>query len=87
MSLSILCLFLLMMLMMLCRNRLAMVVNEGLFCVKYLLVTGLFIGFLWIKNNVFDSYSEASQYISIGFMVLQSIILIDLFYLAGIKLI
>ena len=76
-----------MMLMMLCRNRLAMVVNEGLFCVKYLLVTGLFIGFLWIKNNVFDSYSEASQYISIGFMVLQSIILIDLFYLAGIKLI
>ena len=57
MSLSILCLFMLMMVISLCRNRLAMVINEGLFCVKYLVVSALFIGFLWIRNNVFDSYS------------------------------
>lgn len=76
-----------MMLVMLCRNRIAMVVNEGLFCVKYLLVSGLFIGFLWINNEVFESYSTVSSYVSILFMVLQSIILIDLFYLAGIKLV
>ena len=36
---------------------------------------------------MFDAYSTASQYISIGFMVIQAIILIDLFYLAGIKLV
>jgi hypothetical protein len=48
MSLSILCLFTLMLLLMFCRSRLAMVVNEGLFCFKYLIVVGLFIGFLWI---------------------------------------
>jgi hypothetical protein len=53
MSLSILCLFGLMMIFMLCRNRIAMVVNEGLFCVKYIFVTALFIGFLWVDNNVF----------------------------------
>ena len=52
-SLSILCLFGLMMIFMLCRNRIAMVVNEGLFCVKYIFVTALFIGFLWVDNNVF----------------------------------
>ena len=72
---------------MLCRNRIAMVVNEGLFCVKYILVSGLFIGFLWVNNSVFENYSNVSQYVSILFMVLQSIILIDLFYLAGIKLV
>ena len=76
-----------MMLVMLCRNRIAMVVNEGLFCVKYILVSGLFIGFLWVNNSVFENYSNVSQYVSILFMVLQSIILIDLFYLAGIKLV
>ena len=54
---------------------------------KYLFVLALFIGFLWIRNNVFDAYSTASQYISIGFMIIQAIILIDLFYLAGIKLV
>jgi hypothetical protein len=48
MSLSILILFGLMLLITLLRNRLAMVINEGLFCVKYILVAGLFIGFLWI---------------------------------------
>lgn len=42
-----------MMIFMLCRNRIAMVVNEGLFCVKYIFVTALFIGFLWVDNNVF----------------------------------
>ena len=72
---------------MLCRNRIAMVVNEGLFCVKYILVSGLFIGFLLVNNSVFENYSNVSQYVSILFMVLQSIILIDLFYLAGIKLV
>lgn len=72
---------------MLCRNRLAMVINEGCFCFKYLLVVGLFIGSLWLSNGSFADFAEASQYISIPFMILQCIILIDLFYLAGIKLV
>ena len=52
-----------------------------------MLVVGLFIGSLWIDNNVFEEYSTAAQYLSIVYMFLQSIILIDLFYLAGIKLV
>ena len=64
-----------------------MVINEGCFCFKYLLVLALFIGSLWINNTVFEGYAIASEYISVVFMVLQCIILIDLFYLAGITLV
>ena len=59
------------MLFMVCRNRCALVVNQGLFFVKYLIVVAIFIGFLWVPNNVFLNYAEASKYISIVFMVLQ----------------
>lgn len=57
-------------------------------------MTGIFIAFLWVQNTTFESYSNASKYISIAFTLIQvllllsqSIILIDLFYLAGIKLV
>ena len=70
-SLSFLALFLLMFIVTLCRNRLAMVVNEGLFCVKYIMVLAIFIAFLFVDNQVFIDYSNASKYLSIVFMVLQ----------------
>lgn len=70
-SLSFLILFLLMMVVTACRNRLAMVINEGLFCVKYILVLAIFIAFLFVQNNMFDEYSTASKYISIFFMIIQ----------------
>lgn len=56
---------------MVCRNKCAVVINEGLFFVKYLLVFGIFIGFLWVPNSTFLNYAEASKYLSIVFMVLQ----------------
>jgi hypothetical protein len=71
MSLSFLVLFVLMMVIMACRNRLAMVINEGLFCVKYLLVLGVFVAFLFVRNEVFVEYSSWSKYISIAFMIIQ----------------
>lgn len=61
----------LMMVMMACRNRLAMVINEGLFCVKYVLVLGVFVGFLFVRNEAFIEYSSWSKYISIVFMIIQ----------------
>jgi len=70
-SLSFLALFLLMFIVTLCRNRIAMVVNEGLFCVKYIMVLAIFIAFLFVENQVFINYSNASKYLSIVFMVLQ----------------
>lgn len=64
-----------------------MVVNEGCFCFKYLLVIAALIGFLWVDDKVFNNFAQFSKYASILYMLLQSIILIDLFYLAGIKLV
>ena len=86
-SLSLLILFALMFLFMLMKGRISMVINEGCFFIKYLLVVGLMIGFLWVQDSVFENYSEVCKYFSIFYMFLQSIILIDLFYLAGIKLV
>lgn len=71
-------------LIMLCRNICAQVINEGLFLFKYLLVIGLFVGFLFVSNSVFEDYATATKYISIIYMVVQSIILIDLFYMLAI---
>lgn len=86
-SFCLLCLFFLMLLFMLPRARLSMIINEGCFFVKYMFVLGLFIGTLWISNEVFNTYSKAAQVISIFYMVIQSIIIIDLFYLAGIRMV
>jgi hypothetical protein len=72
---------------MLFRARLSMIINEGCFFFKYMLVVAAVIGFLWINDTVFDNFAQFSKYASILYMLLQSIIIIDLFYLAGIKLV
>lgn len=64
-----------------------MFINEGFFCLKYFFVLALFIALLFAPNSSFTTYADVSQILSIGFMVLQVIILVDLFYLAGIKLV
>ena len=48
-----------------------MAINEGLFLIKYLVVLGIFIGFLFVTNKVFDEYAQASKYISIIYMIIQ----------------
>ena len=42
---------------------------------------------MWVNDQVFYNFADFSKYASIFYMLLQSIILIDLFYLAGIKLV
>lgn len=70
-SLSFLCLFGSLLLLMLCRNSLSLCINEGFFCIKYLFVLGIFIAFLFAPNDSFNRYATASQYISIAFMAVQ----------------
>jgi len=64
-------LYLLLVLVMLCRNRLARVINEMLFFVKYLLVLGGFVALLYIPNEVIVGYARISQYVGVVFLVLQ----------------
>lgn len=72
-----------MLLFMLCKSRLSMVVNESLFTIKYVFLIALFIASLFINKNFFEVYSSVAKYLSIIYMLLQSIILIDLAYIAG----
>lgn len=64
-----------------------MAINEGCFLIKYLLVIGIVIGFLWVDDTIFTNFAQFSKYASIVYMFVQSIILIDLAYLSGIKLV
>jgi hypothetical protein len=46
-----------MLIFMLCRNKIALAINEGLFCIKYLFVLGVFIAFLFVSTQVFNNYA------------------------------
>ena len=63
--------FLFLCLIMLCRNRIARVINEGLFFIKYLAIVGMFIGFLFVNNTVFLGYGVACKIIGIVYMIIQ----------------
>lgn len=64
-------LYVLLVLVMLCRNRLARVLNEMLFFVKYVLVIAGFVALLYIPNEVIVGYARASQYMGVVFLLLQ----------------
>lgn len=70
-----------------CKNKVSMVINEGLFTVKYIFVAVLFIISLFLSNSIFEAYSYAARLVSLAYMAIQSIILIDLFYIGGVKLV
>lgn len=77
-SFSLLMLYLTLVLIMLCRNRFSKVVNEGLYFIKYCLVVGMFIGFLYITTDMFMEYGAVCKYIGLVFLVLQVFIRVDL---------
>lgn len=85
-SFSLLTMFLIMLLIIQCHNRISMVFNEGLFTVKYLFLLIIYIVTLFVGSKIFPVYEIVAKYIAIVYMILQSIILIDLFYIFGIKL-
>ena len=83
---SLLVLFLTMLLIVLCHNSCARLINEGLFVVKYFMVALLFIGSLFIPNEFFIVVFEIAKWLSIIYLFIQSIIFIDLAYIAGHRL-
>ena len=56
---------------MICRNRIARVINEGLFFIKYVAIIAIFIGFLYVMNPAFMSYGEACKAVGIVYMLIQ----------------
>lgn len=87
MSAALFVFFLIILLLMLCRNRLSQIINEGLFCVKYLFLVALFMGSLFLPSSILDIYASVSKITSIVYLTLQTIIIIDIFYLIAIKIV
>jgi hypothetical protein len=76
-----------MLVIILCKNRVSMVLNEGLFTLKYMLIVGFFLLSLFLSNSVFETYSNIAKVLSLVYMLIQSVVIIDLFYIAGIRLV
>jgi hypothetical protein len=63
------------------------VINEGLFCVKLLCLILLFVGTLFLPQSVINIYGSVAQVCSILYLAIQAIMLVDIFYLWGIRLV
>lgn len=71
---------LLIMLCLFTRDSFAKFINENCFCLKFLFVLGVTIGLFFVHNDYLLFVVEAAGYISILFLVYQSIGLIDFGY-------
>lgn len=67
-----------------CSTRVSLIMNEGLFFSKFVLIIILFFISLQLSNETFMTYGNLCKMISYVFLIYQSIILIDLAYLWGI---
>ncbi|KAM3131050.1 hypothetical protein pb186bvf_016862 [Paramecium bursaria] len=79
------CFYILMILLMICKNKVSKAINEGLWLLKIILIVAGFIGSLYIKNLFFQNYANFALIISGLYMLFQIIMLIDVFYLWGQK--
>jgi len=59
--------------------------NEGYWCFKITLVILLFVVFHFVSNSFFEDYAEFAKYGGGVYMILQSIIIIDLSYIWSIN--
>lgn len=68
-----------------CSSRIALILNEGLFFSKFVVLMVLVIISLNLDNKYFVGYSTVSLIFSYCFAIVQAVILVDLAYLWGIK--
>jgi serine incorporator 1/3 len=83
MSFALVLLFVFVFLFLICRNKISKVINEGVWCFKISFIILFWVLSLFIRNSFFEVYLEITKYISIVYMVFQSIVFIDLFYIWG----
>ena len=76
---------LLLLTMMVCSTRVSLILNEGLFFSKFVLVMILTAIFLQLESSYFEWFGWISQLFSYIFVAVQSMILIDLAYRWGIN--
>lgn len=67
-------------LLILPRNGCAAVIHDAGWCIKLLVVVGMYIGFQWIPSAFFFYWAQVSKYISIIFMLVQSLYVLYVAY-------
>lgn len=87
MSLALWVLFTMMLLLMLCRNKVSQVINEGLFCVKFLVLLLIFVLTFFLPPPVLSLYAAVARVTSVLFLAIQAVILVDIFYLYAVSLV
>jgi len=65
------------------RNECSKVFNEGLWVLKVLAVSGIFIGFMYVDYSFFNGYRDFARIFGALFLIIQGVMLIDIFYLWG----
>lgn len=88
MSFALACLHTLVFLICLARNEMAAKFYEGCWCFKFLVVAGMLIGSLWIKNEpFFYGYLHFSQWVSFFFLCFQAMLMLIVAYVINGNLI
>lgn len=79
-SIGLLCLHFLLLLLMFARDNFSKTVNEGFFFFKFLIVALIAFAFLFVNNYYFRFYVTIASWISVVFLIYQSVSLIDFGY-------
>lgn len=65
------------------RNECSKLFNEGMWLLKIVFIGGIFIGFMYVDYSFFNGYRDFARIFGALFLVIQSVMLIDIFYVWG----
>ena len=77
MTFALACFHVLIILLILPRGQCSAVIHDGGWCLKFFIITALFIGFFWIPISFFQVWAEISRYVSILFLLIQVFYILD----------
>ncbi len=79
-SFVLMCLHIIVFLIVCIRNTAAAIFHDGCWAIKFLFVLGLFIGSIWIPNWFFEGYMKFARIVSIGYLIMQALMMLVVAY-------
>lgn len=70
------------------RNDVAALIHDGFWCLKSLIVAGIFVGSMWIPNTpVIVGYMKFARIVSFFFLSYQAILMLIVAYVINFSLV
>lgn len=70
------------------RNDTAAIIHDGWWCLKFLIVAGLFVGSMWIPNTpVIIGYMKFGRVVSVFFLAYQGLLMLIVAYVINSSLV